>query len=73
MKPVENKVKKNIKKVAEAVNRFDLSTKKGTASEILTTNFERFNACKTFEDVEALCHELLDGAVDTAWSRKFFF
>lgn len=69
MKTTKNKVTK----VVEAVNRFDLSTKKGTAAEILTTNFERFNGCKTFEDVEALCHELLDGTVDTAWSRKFFF
>lgn len=67
------KQKKSSKKANEAVNRFDLSTKKGTASEILTTDFERFNSCKTFEDVAALCHELFDGVLDTAWSRKFFF
>lgn len=58
----------------KSFNNVDLSKIKGTASEIFTTNFERFNACKTFDDVVALCHELLDDAgLDTNWTRKFFF
>lgn len=52
----------------------DLSMIPGSVTEILTTNFERFNACKTYEDVVALCHELLDDAdLDTNWTRKFFY
>jgi len=52
----------------------DLSMVPGSATEILTTNFERFNTCKTYEDVVALCHELLDDAgLDTNWTRKFFY
>jgi len=40
----------------------------------LTANFDRFNACRTYEDVVALCHELFDNAgLDTDWTRKFFF
>lgn len=58
----------------KSFNNVDLSKIKGTASEIFTSNFERFNACKTFDDVVALCHELLDDAgLDTNWTRKFFF
>ena len=52
----------------------DLSMIPGSVTEILTTNFERFNTCKTYEDVVALCHELLDNAsLDTNWTRKFFY
>lgn len=60
-------------KTYKSFDGIDLSTIPGTASEILTTNFDKFNTCKTFDDVVALCHELLDGKLDTAWSNKFFY
>ena len=68
---------KKTKKIGEGTyksfNGLDLSKIPGSAAEILTTNFERFNDCKTYEDVVQLCHELLDGKLDTAWSNKFFY
>ena len=68
---------KKTKKISEGIyksfNGLDLSKIPGSAAEILTTNFERFNDCKTYEDVVQLCHELLDGKLDTAWSNKFFY
>ena len=58
----------------KSFNNVDLSKVKGSATEIFTTNFEKFNNCRTFEDVVALCHELLDNAgLDSNWTRKFFY
>ena len=76
-KKVKLKMKKD-KKVDEAsfksFNDIDLSKIPGSVAEILTTNFERFNSCKTYEDVVALCHQLFDDAkLNTEWTRKFFY
>ena len=61
-------------KTFKTFDGIDLSMVPGSVTEILTTNFERFNTCKTYEDVVALCHELLDNAsLDTNWTRKFFY
>lgn len=46
----------------KSFKNIDLSKIKGSVSEIFTTNFDRFNDCKTYEDVVDLCHELLDNA-----------
>lgn len=52
----------------------DISNKKGAAAQILTTNFEKFNTCKTKEDVITLCHQLFDEAgLDTPWTKQFFY
>ena len=72
------KTNKTTKKVDEAAfksfNDLDLSKIPGSVTQILTANFDRFNACRTYEDVVALCHELFDKAgLDTDWTRKFFF
>ena len=69
---------KKYKKVDEAsfksFNDIDLSKIPGSVTEIFTTNFERFNSCRTYNDVVALCHQLLDDAkLDTGWTRKFFY
>lgn len=54
-------------------NKFDLSDKKGTAANIIRDNMDKFNSCRSKEDVIALCHTLFDDAgVDTNWSRVFF-
>lgn len=58
----------------KAFGDLDLSKIPGSVTEIFTTNFERFGDCRTFEDVVALCHELIDGAgLNTEWTRKFFY
>ena len=69
---------KKIKKTNEAefksFDKLDLSNIKGSVSEILTTNFEKFNDCKTAEDVINLCHQLFDDAgLKTEWTNKFFY
>lgn len=74
-KDITMKTDKNIDEAAfKSFNDLDLSKIPGSVAEILTTNFERFNKCRTFEDVVALCHELFDGAgLNTEWTRKFFY
>jgi len=69
------KTDKNIDEAQfKSFNDLDLSKIPGSVAEILTTNFERFNKCRTFEDVVALCHELFDDAgLNTEWTRKFFY
>lgn len=60
--------------IFKSFDGIDLSKIPGSATEILTTNFERFNYCKSAQDVIALCHELFDNAkLDTAWTNKFFY
>lgn len=57
----------------KSFDRIDLSKKDKTASSIIKQNMERFNTCKTIDDVIALCHELFDDAgLDTQWTRIFF-
>lgn len=52
----------------------DLSKIPGSATYILTQNWEKFNDCKTAEDVVMLCHQLFDkSSLDTQWTRKFFY
>lgn len=69
------KTDKNIDEAQfKSFNDLDLSKIPGSVAEILTTNFERFNKCRSFEDVVALCHELFDDAgLNTEWTRKFFY
>lgn len=68
------KIKQMNEEQMKSFSGLDLSKISGTVAEILTTNFDRFNACRTFEDVVALCHELFDDAkLDTEWTRKFFY
>ena len=58
----------------KSFNDFDLSKIPGSVTQIFTANFDKFNQCRTYEDVVALCHQLLDDAgLDTTWTRKFFF
>ena len=64
-------MKKTSKKTNEAqvfktFDGIDLSTIPGSATSILTKNFERFNDCKTAQDVVDLCVELFaDAGLDT--------
>ena len=52
----------------------DISNKKGSVAQILTDNFEKFNSCKTKEDVINLCHQLFDEVgLDTPWTKQFFY
>ena len=69
---MKNKEKIN-EEMYKSFDGLDLSKIPGSATQILTTNFDRFNACKTYDDIVALCHELLDGKLDTKWSAKFFY
>ena len=75
----ENKMKKiekttNEAKVFKTFDGLDLTKIPGSATEILTTNWDKFNGCKTADDVIALCHELFDEAgLDTEWTNKFFY
>ena len=58
----------------KSFNKIDLSKIKGSVSQIFTDNFAKFADCKTYEDVVALCHDLLDNAgLDTNWTRQFFY
>lgn len=69
----ENKETTN-EAVYKSFDGLDLSKIPGSATEILTSNFERLNDCKSAQDVIALCHELFDNAkLDTAWTNKFFY
>lgn len=70
---MKNKTQLDEYKTYKSFDGIDLSTIPGTASEILTTNFAKFNDCKSADDVIALCHELLDGKLDTTWTNKFFY
>ena len=74
MKKTEKKMKKTNEAEFKSFDKLDLSKIKGSVSEILTTNFEKFNDCKTAEDVINLCHELFDEAgLKTEWTNKFFY
>ena len=69
---------KKIKKTNEATYKsfdgMDLSKIPGSAAHLFTANWEKFNACKTAQDVIDLCHEIFDGSgLDTTWTRKFFY
>ena len=74
MKKTEKKMKKTNEAEFKSFDKLDLSKIKGSVSEILTTNFEKFNDCKTAEDVINLCHKLFDEAgLKTEWTNKFFY
>ena len=74
MKKTEKKMNKTNEAEFKSFDKLDLSKIKGSVSEILTTNFEKFNDCKTAEDVINLCHKLFDEAgLKTEWTNKFFY
>ncbi len=74
MKTKTAKAKRVQEDTFKSFSNVDLSKIPGSATKIFTDNFERFGECRTYDDVAALCHELLDNAgLDTAWTRKFFY
>ena len=74
-KDTKKTTKKNVDEATfKSFAGLDLSKIPGSVTEILTTNWEKFSGCRTFEDVVALCHELFDNAgLDTEWTNKFFY
>ena len=74
MKKTEKKIAKTNEAEFKSFDKIDLSNIKGSVTEILTTNFEKFNECKTAQDVIDLCHKLFDEAgLKTEWTNKFFY